>query len=87
MPVSEVYNIDCMECMAKMPDKFFDLAIVDPPYGDAGGGYWDGKERGRFGGRFAKYQIGRSITDSEDGSQSIENRGNVGDKISGRGYL
>ena len=33
MPVSEVYNIDCMEFMAKMPEKFFDLAIVDPPYG------------------------------------------------------
>ncbi len=25
--------MDCMEAMAKMPDKAFDLAIVDPPYG------------------------------------------------------
>lgn len=33
MPISEVYNIDCMEYMATVPDKFFDLAIVDPPYG------------------------------------------------------
>lgn len=24
---------DCMEGMAKTPDKFYDLAIVDPPYG------------------------------------------------------
>ena len=24
---------DCMEAMAKMPDKAYDLAIVDPPYG------------------------------------------------------
>lgn len=24
---------DCMELMAKTPDKFYDLAIVDPPYG------------------------------------------------------
>ena len=31
--ISEVYNIDCMEGMAKYPDKYFDLAIVDPPYG------------------------------------------------------
>ena len=30
---SEVYNIDCMEYMRTIPDKFFDLAIVDPPYG------------------------------------------------------
>ena len=26
-------NIDCMEWMATKPDKFYDLAIVDPPYG------------------------------------------------------
>lgn len=32
-PASEVYNMDCMELMAKYPDKYFDLAIVDPPYG------------------------------------------------------
>ena len=27
------YNMDCMEAMRKMPDKCFDLAVVDPPYG------------------------------------------------------
>lgn len=27
------YNMDCMQGMAQFPDKFFDLAIVDPPYG------------------------------------------------------
>lgn len=27
------YNMDCMQGMAEFPDKFFDLAIVDPPYG------------------------------------------------------
>lgn len=30
--ISEVYNIDCMEYMKTIPDKFFDLAVVDPPY-------------------------------------------------------
>ena len=25
--------MDCMELMAKYPDKYFDLAVVDPPYG------------------------------------------------------
>jgi len=30
---SEVYNCDCMELMAKYPDGYFELAIVDPPYG------------------------------------------------------
>lgn len=31
--ISTVYNEDCMEGMARYPDKHFDLAIVDPPYG------------------------------------------------------
>lgn len=35
----ELFNMDCMEALAKMPDKSFDLAIVDPPYGI---GYEDG---------------------------------------------
>lgn len=31
--VSEVFLEDCIVGMARYPDKFFDLAIVDPPYG------------------------------------------------------
>jgi len=31
--LSEVTNEDCMEGMARYPDNYFDLAIVDPPYG------------------------------------------------------
>lgn len=27
------YNLDCMEGMKCFPDQYFDLAIVDPPYG------------------------------------------------------
>ena len=30
---SGFYNLDCMLGMAQFPDKFFSLAIVDPPYG------------------------------------------------------
>jgi site-specific DNA-methyltransferase (adenine-specific) len=29
----EMLNCDCMDYMATLPDKAFDLAIVDPPYG------------------------------------------------------
>lgn len=29
----DLYHIDCMEYMATQPDKAFDLAICDPPYG------------------------------------------------------
>lgn len=28
-----LYNADCMDIMRELPDKAFDLAIVDPPYG------------------------------------------------------
>lgn len=28
-----LHNIDCMEFMKTVPDKAYDLAIVDPPYG------------------------------------------------------
>ena len=31
--ISDVRNMDCMEFMKQFPDKFFDLAVVDPPYG------------------------------------------------------
>lgn len=29
----ELLNIDCIEYMKTLPDKLYDLAIVDPPYG------------------------------------------------------
>lgn len=50
---SKAFNMDCMEGMKQYPDKYFDLAVVDPPYGDA-----LANERGwnRFGGRFDKYK-------------------------------
>lgn len=27
------YNMDCMDGMKEFPDKYFDLAVIDPPYG------------------------------------------------------
>ena len=53
-----LYNCDCMELMAQYPDNFFDIAIVDPPYG---GGGEEKIERGkRFGGSFYKYKLLRN---------------------------
>jgi site-specific DNA-methyltransferase (adenine-specific) len=49
MPISEVFNIDCMEFMATCKDKQFDLAIVDPPYGL-------GESVVNSGGRFKRYE-------------------------------
>jgi site-specific DNA-methyltransferase (adenine-specific) len=31
--MNTVHLIDCMEFMADIPDKYYELAIVDPPYG------------------------------------------------------
>lgn len=43
-PLNELYNMDCMDGMKQFPDGYFDLAIVDPVYGDVtGGGYTTSK--------------------------------------------
>ena len=34
LELNRLYNIDCMEGMKQFPDKYFELAIVDPPYGN-----------------------------------------------------
>ena len=42
--MTEVFNMDCMQAMAQMKDNEFDLAIVDPVYGDVTkGGYMQNK--------------------------------------------
>lgn len=33
LDLNQLYNMDCMDGMKQFPDKYFDLAIVDPPYG------------------------------------------------------
>lgn len=43
------YNMDCMEGMKQFPDKYFELAIVDPPYGL-------GESVVNSGGRFKRYE-------------------------------
>lgn len=42
------YNMDCMEGMKQFPDNYFDLAVVDPPYGlPPGSSNGRGKLKGR----------------------------------------
>lgn len=52
--ISEALHTDCVTYMRSLPDKFFDLAIADPPYGTADVKAHD--PRGRFGTRFNKYR-------------------------------
>ena len=61
MPEQLAFNMDCLEAMRQMEDNAFDLAVVDPPYGD-GGGSFNGALVGRFGGRFEKYHLSDSQT-------------------------
>ena len=42
---SDVYLMDCITLMKEYPDNYFDLAVVDPPYGIGFSGY----ERGGMG--------------------------------------
>ena len=32
LEMNRLYNMDCMDGMKEFPDKYFELAIVDPPY-------------------------------------------------------
>ncbi len=62
MAESVVYNMDCMEAMRKMPDKYFDLAVVDPPYfsGAERRGYY-GKEKSTTGVQRVDYPISEEL--------------------------
>ena len=31
--LNKIHNIDCLEFMKQVPDKYFDLVLTDPPYG------------------------------------------------------
>ena len=76
------YNMDCMEGMKQFPDNYFDLAIVDPPYGDGGG------VRGRTEHDSENASRGTSIHRlnnagawSQMGGWSIKNGRNMGNEI------
>ena len=64
------YNMDCMQGMKEFPDKYFDLAIVDPPYGDGGGAWANGT---RFGERFDRYKTHhKRITEGAKSTELVE---------------
>ena len=50
--MTQVFNRDCMEAMREFPDKFFELAIVDPPYGIGeklvNGGTWARERKSEY---------------------------------------
>ena len=64
--LSETFNRDCVEAMKEYSDNYFDLAVVDPPYGI---GFDNTYVRGGMGEKVAKrYKIGSRI--DTDGKMS-----------------
>ena len=61
LELNKAYNMDCMEGMRQFPDGYFDLAVVDPPYGNA---LMDFKraDGSRFGGKFDRYKRENPVT-------------------------
>lgn len=51
---AELYNGDCMDLLKATPDKFYELAIVDPPYGI-------GQDGGVSRSKFVKQKNGTKI--------------------------
>lgn len=51
--MTKAFNVDCMDYMRSLPDKAFDLAVVDPPY-------FSGPERrGYYGSKVSKIGVHR----------------------------
>lgn len=74
MPESVVYNCDCMEYMKTLPDKAFDLAVVDPPYGIGADNFKNGsgasKDKGKEYGTAARLKKNRL----NSGAGKLKNR-------------
>ena len=54
------YNMDCMDGMKEFPDKYFDLAVVDPPY------FTGPEKRGFYGRRVSPIGVKRVYRVSEE---------------------
>lgn len=58
----KLYNEDCLAAMRLMPDKAFDLAIVDPPYGNIDAiGLTDNKKKNKQATKRKSYRLFENI--------------------------
>lgn len=56
MAESNVFLMDCMDGMREYPDKYFDLAVVDPPYGGVKDGGYKTNQGGCSMGKPSRYE-------------------------------
>lgn len=83
------YNMDCMDYMRTLPDKAFDLAVVDPPYGGGGSQFvqvererelhggaadFEHRKRSRFGGRLDRY-FDQGVSDGREMGEEVQTGG------------
>jgi len=62
VPSSEVYLEDCVKALKRFNDKHFDLAIVDPPYGNIDAiGLIDNKKKGKQATKRTNYKLFENI--------------------------
>jgi len=66
LELNQLYNMDCMEGMKAFPNKYFDLAIVDPPYFQIKGSFdfiWKSFDEYMFWTENIINEIGRLLSD------------------------
>jgi site-specific DNA-methyltransferase (adenine-specific) len=62
-----VHLQDCMELMASKPDKYYDLAVVDPPYGNIDAiGLIDNKKKGKQATKRTNYKLFENIAPDDE---------------------
>ncbi len=67
VPYSEVYLMDCVAGMRHYPDNYFDLAVVDPPYGNIDAiGLTDNKRKGKQAAKRTNYKIFENIAPDDE---------------------
>ncbi len=67
VPSSEVYLEDCVKALKRFNDKHFDLAIVDPPYGNIDAiGLIDNKKKGKQATKRTNYKLFENIAPDDE---------------------
>jgi len=70
--ISIAENKDCMAAMAEFPDKYFDLAVVDPPYGNIDAiGLMDNKRENTQAAKRTKYKLFENIAPDNEYYQEL----------------
>ena len=73
------FNADCLEILRAMPDNCVDLAVCDPPYGDAL--QTEDVEHRNLRGRFARYDDSSQIGNVERSTPQYNRFGNPGSRF------